>query len=298
MAGLQTAHQFALDPETVLAVARTNRESDLRPHHVREVPELAMRHLGELVEGDVSVLGHLLETALTDGCVLWLTHVTPERRVELDQLFGEGLVHVVGAERAGMVPIALNPNTVVEAWAHDPRHQGFLRRALEGLDAVRLPRRVVNALDAGGVDFVRHHWFERAVKNPTVIAYVVVLLYSALRALPVSFVKQFHGSLVMLWTIDIVTALPYTWGVIAMVTAKRFLVRAAGIVVTSVTFCLPYVYFWFHGKHYPPYVAVVIAGLVIGGVALEAWKISRDRRIRRQLVETTAPVARAASATH
>lgn len=293
--GLQTAHQFALDPEALLDVARTPRPSDLRPHHVRETPELAMRHLHDLVEGDVSVLGHLLETALAEGCVLWLTHVDPVRRRELEDMFGPGLVHVVGTELDGLVPIALNPNTVVESWSRDPQHHPFLRQALRGLDAVRLPRRVVRALDAAGVDFVRHGRLERAAKNPKVIAYVVVLVYSALRALPVTFVRQFHGSLVVLWAIDLLTAIPYTWGVLAMVTAKSFGLRLAGTFVTAVTFVLPYIYFWLHGKHYPPFVLLVVVALVVGGVGLEGWKVLRDRRINARL--SAAPGVRAGSAT-
>lgn len=293
--GLQTAHQFALDPEALLAVAHTPRPSDLRPHHVRETPEFAMRHLHDLVEGDVSVLGHLFETALTEGCVLWLTHVDTVRHRELEEMFGPGLVHVVGAERDGLVPIAINPNTVVEAWSRDPQHHPFLRRALRGLDAVRMPRRVVRALAAAGVDFVHHGRLERAAKNPRMIAYVVVLVYSALRALPVTFVRQFHGSLVVLWAIDLLTAIPYTWGVLAMVTAKSFGLRLVGTLVTAVTFVLPYVYFWLHGKHYPPYVLLVVVALVAGGIALEGWKVLQDRRISARL--TAAPDAPAGSAT-
>lgn len=284
VAGLQTARQFLIDPEQLLQVARADRPSDLRPHHVREVPELTVPHLEELLSGDVTVLGHLLFSSLEEGCCLWLTHVSAERLAELRTRFGPDLVHEVGLAHEGVVPIALNPEDVTVAWAKDPDRAGLLRDALRGLDSVRLPHRVVRALIDADVDFVHHGWWERTFKNPKVLAYIVVLAYSALRALPVSLVKEFHGSLVMLWTIDIVTAIPYTWGVLAMVTAKRFAMRLAGIVVTTVTFCSPYIYFWFHGRHYPRYVIVVIAALVLGGILLEGWKIARDRRITRALV--------------
>lgn len=294
VSGLQTARQFALSPTALLEVAGVHRSSDLRAHHVREVPELAVRHLADVVEGDVSVLGNLLETALEEGCVLWLTHVDEERRAALAELFGPDLVHVVGTPHDGLVPVAVNPTALVEAWAHDEARRPFLRESLDGLDAIRLPGRVVRALDAAGVRFVRHGRLERAIRNPVVIAYAVVLVYSALRALPVSFVREFHGNLAVLWAIDLATAIPYTWGVLAMVTARGIGRRLAGTLVTVVTFVAPYVYFWAHGRHYPPYVVVVVVALVASGIAIEGWKISRDRQINRRLA---APPDHGSSAT-
>ena len=42
------------------------------------------------------------------------------------------------------------------------------------------------------------------------LAYVVVFIYSSLRALPVAFVPGFRGQWWVLWLIDILTTVPYT----------------------------------------------------------------------------------------
>lgn len=92
-----------------------------------------------------------------------------------------------------------------------------------------------------------------------------------------SLVKEFHGSLLVLWTMDIVTAIPYTWGVLAMFTAKRQLVRIIGTFTTAITFAAPYVYFAMTGKDYPTYVIVIVILFIISGFFVEGSKYLRER---------------------
>ena len=92
----------------------------------------------------------------------------------------------------------------------------------------------------------------------------------------------------MLWTIDIVTAVPYAWGIIAMVAGRRRRIRFAGFLVTLITFVLPYVYFFFagshgDGNHYPGWVIMVVIGLVLATVLLEGGHWLRDVAVARGL---------------
>lgn len=112
--------------------------------------------------------------------------------------------------------------------------------------------------------------------------YLVVFVYSALRALPLVFVPEFHGSIVVLWLIDVVTAIPYTWGLIAMVTGATRAVRLAGAATAIVTFVAPYVYFWTHGEHYPAHVLAVIAALIGFGLWIEIRKFRQERSLERR----------------
>ena len=113
--------------------------------------------------------------------------------------------------------------------------------------------------------------------DPKVLAYLVVITYSSLRVLPVSLVKEFHGSLLVLWTMDIATAIPYTWGVLAMFTAKRRWVRMVGTFTTAITFAAPYVYFAMTGRDYPTYVIVIVILFIISGFLVEGTKYLRER---------------------
>ena len=95
----------------------------------------------------------------------------------------------------------------------------------------------------------------------------------------------------MLWTIDIVTAAPYTWGIIAMVAGRRRRIRFAGFLVTLITFVAPYVYFFLagddgHGNHYPGWVVMVVIGLVLATFLLEGGRWLRDVAVARGLRAT------------
>ncbi|RRD47252.1 hypothetical protein [Tessaracoccus sp. OH4464_COT-324] len=297
----RVAKHFALDPDELLRVSGADRIGDLNPRNVGHSDIL-----GELTADNLDIhcpmglaLGQQLVSALERRQWLWLA-VVDERRVSaLQELLGPELLHIVGpatdqipeamhpklenAQR--VVPVAINPCQWVQKWATegDEHQRSYLHDALEGTDTLTVSRHVYAALQELRVDVIDRAPVLRFIRSPKVIAYIVVLLYSALRALPVSFVPEFHGRLWILWAIDLGTAIPYTWGIVAAVAARSWKTRALGAVVAVITFVLPYVYFWANGKHYPPYVVAIVVGMIVGAIALEIGRILRDKLVARRV---------------
>ena len=75
-------------------------------------------------------------------------------------------------------------------------------------------------------------------------------------------------------------AVPYTWGVLAMLFAPRRWIRMLATLTTITTFAVPYVYFWMHGRDYPPFVVAVIAALTIASISIEVVKYLQERALR------------------
>ncbi|OYO06976.1 hypothetical protein CGZ98_20835 [Enemella evansiae] len=290
---LATARELPIDADALMRAAGVRRISDLRPRHVRDLPELGRLTSApqDFLAGDAEgrLVGDLLSDSLARGIQLWIFHADTEGLERLQQIFGTDQVHLIGEVHHGQEPLAINPLQLAEAWSADdadPLRRAWLAGSLSGIDTLRTPPRLVRALERLEVPHVRRSAIGRWLRDPAVFFYVVVLIYSALRALPVTFVKEFKGHLGILWAIDMLTAIPYTWGVIAMVTAKRRLVRALGTLVTAVTFVAPYVYFWATGENYPWWVVLVVALLILSGFLIEGWKIWTDRRITAELART------------
>ncbi len=230
-------------------------------------------------------LGHRLRDAVEHRCPLWLSIASPASFPRLSALLGEGAVTVAGSPGAdGSIPVALNPLRLVEAWSADPERIPFLRRILHDADSLRAPRAVVAALRRAGVAIRERSRLARLAIDPRFLAYFVVFVYSALRALPVALVPGFTGRVWVLWTIDVVTAIPYTWGVLAMVAGRTVLTRFLGLLVTVVTFLAPYIYFMAHGKDCPPAVLVFVGAMIVGAIGLEAARWRRDVLVARELV--------------
>ena len=89
----------------------------------------------------------------------------------------------------------------------------------------------------------------------------------------------------ILWAIDMVTAIPYTWGLIEMVAGQKLWHRVVGAATASVTFLAPYVYFLMYGRHAPPGVWTAIACIFFGGIFLEVFRYQRDRAVKKGLAE-------------
>ncbi|NNG18633.1 hypothetical protein HJ590_03415 [Naumannella sp. ID2617S] len=298
---LPTARELSIDADALMRAAGVRRISDLRPRHVRDVAQLSRLStdpagvLAGNPEG--AAIGALLKEGLEDGIQLWLCEGDAAALDRLRELFGADQVHIVGKTQDGRMPLAISPPRLAQALAApeaDARRQAWVTRSLQGLDTLRVPPTLVPSLVRLDVPHVPRSRLGRWLRDPAVFFYVIVLVYSALRALPVTFIDQFHGHLGILWAIDMVTAIPYTWGVIAMVTAKRALYRAIGTLVTAVTFVAPYVYFWAYGDDYPWWVVLVVALLVLSGFLIEGWKIYTDRRITHGLAHTGEAPARLA----
>ena len=114
---------------------------------------------------------------------------------------------------------------------------------LAGVDTLRCSSRAIGALQRSGVEVVPRSRTLRMLWNPVALAYLVVFIYSSLRAVPVAFVPGFHGRVWVLWTIDVLTAIPYTWGLVEMVAGRRIRYRLLGLLTTLVTFLASYAYF-------------------------------------------------------
>ena len=185
--------------------------------------------------------------------------------------------------------VAVSPRHLLDEWSTGtPAQIGFLRTVLEGTDPLRVSRHTLAALREAGVDLVPRAEIVRLLHNPRFLAYATVFIYSSLRALPATFAPGFRGNPWVLWTIDIVTAVPYTWGIIAMVAGRRRRIRFTGFLVTLITFIAPYVYFFFAGSHgdgnrYPGWVIMVVIGLVLATVLLEGGRWLRDVAVARGL---------------
>jgi len=147
------------------------------------------------------------------------------------------------------------------------------------VDTLRCSRHAVRALRRSGVGAVQHPHARRLLRNPVALAYLAVFIYSSLRAVPVAFVPGFHGRVWILWLIDMVTAVPYTWGIVEMVAGRAIRRRLLGLATTVITFIAPYVYFWIKGRGYPPTVVVVVAAMIVGSAGIEVVRWLRSTAI-------------------
>lgn len=285
---------LVLDPDEFRVAAGVDRLGDLRDRHVRELPSF-----GQLQDRDhLRYLMSTLRDSLRKRERLWLLPLSDEILVQWQHWLPHEIFHVVGPKQSyddeDVTPVGLVPIEVAEALVDrgSPEDLTFLRTALREVDGLVVPTRLYRKLLAAGVSLQPRTRLTRWITNPRVLAYIVVLVYSALRALPVTFVKEFHGSILVLWTIDLATALPYTWGMLTMVTAPKFKQRLVGLIIAAITFVLPYIYFGVYGHDYPDHVIFIIALLILGTFMLEGIKMWLDRRVRKSLQWRRRPQAR------
>ena len=295
---LPVTRRHVLDPEVLRTVAVVDRVGDLTRFNVAEVPELAqLSGPEELLTPDEHgwALGHALSLAVEHGQRLWLSEVTPVQLERLRAVVGEELVHIASLDEPGdsdgdgSVVVAVSPRHLLDKWATgSPAQIGYLHTVLEGTDPLRVSRHTLAALREAEVDLVPRAGIVRLLHNPRFLAYATVFIYSSLRALPAVYAPGFRGNPWVLWTIDIVTAVPYTWGIIAMVAGRRRRIRFTGFLVTLITFVAPYVYFFFAGGNggsnsYPQWVIMVVIGLVLATFLLEGGRWLRDVAVARGL---------------
>ena len=299
------ARRYRIDAARIRELAGVTRCGDLGVRRVLELPALADLATTtapqlRLPDGAGWRLGQALGHALEQGVRLWLCEVDRDAPERISAVLGEGLVHVVsfelwpdggiGSDGAdgpdGTAVIAVSPLALVLSLAErSEASREYLRAVLEGVDTLRCPHRAIAALRAAGVAVMERPATVRLARNPVALAYVVVFIYSSLRALPVAFVPGFRGQWWVLWLIDILTAIPYTWGIVEMVAGRRLRWRLVGLATTLLTFLAPYVYFWIHGRDSPPGVLAIVAAMIVGSAGLEAVRWWRDRVIVRGLEE-------------
>ncbi|MDQ0612411.1 hypothetical protein QF046_000052 [Microbacterium sp. W4I4] len=271
-----------LDPDAVCEVAGVRRLAELGPRSTRIIdseqlldPTERLVVLRDAVEQGVRMLfvesSSPAEAELTDA----LPGIV--RRLDDGTAPDAGSLH-------GIAVTALLQHCL----ASDPERTSL---ALTGMPTRHMDGRALALLPAT-LDVRRAHPLRRLVGDPRVPVYLAVGIYSALRALPVALIPQFHGSLLMLWLIDVVTAVPYTWGVLAMLFAPRRGIRMLATLTTVTTFAAPYVYFWMHGRDYPLYVVIVIAALTAASILIEVVKYLQEQGLRRRYADAMAPAAR------
>lgn len=299
------ARNHPLDAARIRDLAGLARCGDLSARQVavpQVLSDLASTTAADLLAPDDVGwhLGHSLAHALEHGVRLWLCEVDRDAPERISAVLGEDLVHVVSFEPwpdggigsdgtdgpDGTAVIAVSPLALVLSLAErSEASREYLRAVLEGVDTLRCPHRAIAALRAAGVAVMERPATVRLARNPVALAYVVVFIYSSLRALPVAFVPGFRGQWWVLWLIDILTAVPYTWGIVEMVAGRRLRWRLVGLATTLLTFLAPYVYFWIHGRDSPPGVLAIVAAMIVGSAGLEAARWWRDRVIVRGLEE-------------
>lgn len=269
---LATIRDLSLNPASVLQVARVSRLSELGGDSVREVSsELLL---------DRGFVSRELRRSLEKRCRIWVFSVDDELTLtELQQTF-PGQVHALGPRLSnGTAAYGINVMELARFLVLDHPEGAH---TLAGIDSACVPANLAQGLKALGIPLKHRNWLSKLLRNPQFYVYAMVLVYSALRALPVTFVKGFAGSVAVLWGIDMVTALPYTWGVLAMVTATRHSTRFWGTATAVITFMAPYVYFWRYGHATPPFVWVVIAAMIVASIGLELSKFIQEKQLCRE----------------
>lgn len=282
---LSFGEEYIFDPYAVREAAGVDRLSDLRNRHIRELPAVEQLHTPAIRDA----LIYILRDSVRKREKLWLLPMTEEVHAEWEEWLDGEVLMQVGPQQESLgqtiTPYGIAPLKLVSFLAQRalPADLDFLQKSLHDIDGLHLTAGVYRQVVNAGVKVMERSKLVRVVTTPKFIAYAVVLTYSALRALPVTFVKEFEGSLAMLWFIDLATALPYTWGLITMMTARKLWLRLVGIVVTVVTFLAPYLYFGANGSNYPLHVLVTIALLIFITFAWEAYRVRADKHVETVL---------------
>lgn len=321
------ARRRRIDAARIRELAGVTRCGDLGVRQVVELPALAdlattTASQLRLPDGAGWRIGQALGHAIEQGVRLWLCEVTAEAVPLISRAIGDDLIHIVSLPEPiavpaaddsdgaaapeaepenkpdvpataspapdGTVVIALSPLALLMALTDgDDDSRRYLRTVLAGVDTLRCSSRAIVALQRSGVEVVPRSRALRLLWNPVALAYLLVFVYSSLRAIPVAFVPGFHGQVWVLWTIDILTAIPYTWGLVEMVAGRRIRYRLLGLATTLVSFLAPYVYFWITGRDYPPWVITVVMAMIVGSAGLEALRWWRERLIVQGLAEAS-----------
>ena len=302
---LPFTHAFALDPQAVIDISGVARLSELNAKNVAIIDSLrSLAHTNTqdfyAIDDAAEALGTALRMAISSRQLLWFSSLPESDVKKVQNILGGDIVHVVGPELAvdkldgstlelptalkqrgePLVPIAISPSELVQAWAHGSlEQQKLLAYLLEGTNTLVMQQKDLHALRKVGTKLIERNPVWRLLYNPKVLAYLVVMVYSSLRALPVVFVPGFHGNVWVLWGIDIITAIPYTWGIVEMITGRSFGRRMLGLLITLVTFVSPYVYFWANGRDYPMWVTIFVIALIVAACAVEYVRWLRDRAI-------------------
>ncbi|MDR6939737.1 hypothetical protein [Arcanobacterium hippocoleae] len=290
--------QVSFDPQVVAQEANVDRVGALTASRVWDVNALS-GFRGDLESDAGNLLGAELRQAIERRIFLWLDLIDVQQFAKAQEFFGADVVVRAGAicapehgtiRRYGdvrdVVPVAVNPAKLLRRLVNGtPEELAWVRKHLDGIDSKAISSANFKILIDAQVNIIVRSLLHRAMYSPTFIAYAVVFIYSSLRALPVVFVPHFQGNIWVLWGIDVISAIPYTWGLIEIFRGRTWLRRVAGLVVTIVTFMAPYIYFWMHGRHYPASVNLIVAGMILGAILIELYRWQRDKEVRKVLAK-------------
>ena len=283
---LEIAQAYQWDAATIISVSGVDRAGDLTTRVIEDPGVLA--DIADEGFSPHSAVGHALSHELHDAIQrrvrLWVTVIPTDKLERLRSALGASLIHRAGVPSNGYTPIALSPLNLLEQWSDGSAEQReFIRVAMAGLDTLTTSSHATHAARSVGAPIIERSAVLKLCRNPKFIAYVVVLIYSMARAVPVIYVPHFRGDWRILWFIDMVTAIPYTWGLIEMVAGQKLWHRIVGAFTTAITFVAPYVYFLMYGRHAPPGVWLAIAVIFFGGIFLEVFRYLRDRAVKNGL---------------
>ena len=285
---LEIARSYQWDGATIIAISGVDRAGDLTTRIV-EVPG-SLSDIAAEGFSPHSPAGHALSHELHDAIQrrvrLWIADIPTRDLPRLRDALGADIIHEAGVARDGYTPVAMSPLELLEHWASGSDEQReFMRVAMAGLDTLTTSSHATHASRAVGASIIERASFLKLCRNPKFIAYVIVLVYSMARAVPVMYVPHFRGDWRILWAIDMITAIPYTWGLIEMVAGQKLWHRIVGAATAAITFLAPYVYFLMYGRHAPPGVWTAIACIFFGGIFLEVLRYRRDRAVKKGLAE-------------
>ncbi|MBF0959795.1 MAG: cytochrome C oxidase subunit IV, partial [Actinomyces sp.] len=210
---IEIARTYQWDAATIITVSGVDRAGDLTTRIV-EYPG-ALADIAAEGFSPHSAAGHALSHELHDAIQrrvrLWIALIPTPQLPRLRDALGADVVHEAGTPSGGYTPIALSPLALLEAWAEGTDEQReFMRVAMSGLDTISTASHATRASRAVGASIIERSAFLKLCRNPKFIAYVVVLVYSMARAVPVMYVPHFRGDWRILWAIDMITAIPYT----------------------------------------------------------------------------------------
>lgn len=315
---LPIVRKYCLDPDIIRNVARVPRLSDLSKNTVTDVSWLCSDQFENIEQFLASEYGdkflHALREAARKKVSLWLLEASYNQISKLTELLDTTDIFECGVwglkrekaynrrfdnlkigpkanfnreiTRPWAIPVHSLLLGIAGAWRQlSQKTQIKIRIALSGLDGSHMLPSIVKALNKCQIPIHTRSQIYRIITDPKVITYIVVFIYSALRVLPVMLVKEFRGSLLVLWTLDLGTAVPYTWGILKMVTGRTRNQRLLGAVVSIITFLTPYIYFGITGKDYPAYVIVIVAIMIFSGIFLEIYRVWKERRITNAILD-------------
>lgn len=211
---------------------------------------------------------------------------------------GGQLFHRLGPSRFYMGsetdPMCLNPAHVVEEFLKlpDSDWRAPIRdRMISALAGVTPPPRsgIAAVLRAGGVKVTETSRLASAWRGhkPEIVAVVVLLAYTALRAIPLAHVEQFTGSPWIFFALDAGTVPTYAIGLGLMYRSNfSTWTKAAGGALASLSFVAPYLYLWATGDDYPAYVNAIVALFLAFGIVKEIWARRRRSGVERRLARS------------